>query len=234
MLIYSGPSELDGAPIVVIATTGSRNSKTGDMVQTWILRADVEPHVAIQTGEDASVCGDCPHRRSKEGTCYVLVHNAPLTVWRKYRRGGYADMSGHRTAVGAGRVVRLGSYGDPAAVPGHVWRELTAKSTKWAGYTHQWRAAAHLQPYCMASVDNPLERVHARAIGWRTFRVRTSDEPKQKGEFVCPASAEGGQKLQCAQCGACAGTSYRGKASPVIIAHGNQAKRFQSTRSSIT
>ena len=37
-VIYKGPSLLDGAPIVVIAVIGSGNTKTGDMVQTYILR----------------------------------------------------------------------------------------------------------------------------------------------------------------------------------------------------
>lgn len=65
LVLWEGPSRLDGAPIVLIATgmrRGSSNEKTGPMVQTWILRQDVAPHVAQRTGADASVCGDCPLR----------------------------------------------------------------------------------------------------------------------------------------------------------------------------
>ena len=36
-ILYEGPSALDGAPIVVIATMETSNAKTGAMVQTWIL-----------------------------------------------------------------------------------------------------------------------------------------------------------------------------------------------------
>jgi hypothetical protein len=46
IVIYRGPSILDGSPIVVIATglgSGSSNRKTGALVQTWILRDDVSP-----------------------------------------------------------------------------------------------------------------------------------------------------------------------------------------------
>ena len=40
-IIYDGPSMLDGEPIVAIATMKTSNRKTGEMVQVWILRSDV-------------------------------------------------------------------------------------------------------------------------------------------------------------------------------------------------
>ena len=46
VILFEGPSLIDGAPIAVIATGFQRrtaNSKTGDMVQTWIIRSDREP-----------------------------------------------------------------------------------------------------------------------------------------------------------------------------------------------
>ena len=81
-VLYEGPSMLDGAPIVVIATgfaESSANDKTGAMIQTWILRADLPPHHAFKAPEGASVCGDCPHRLNR--TCYVRWYTAPLAVW---------------------------------------------------------------------------------------------------------------------------------------------------------
>jgi hypothetical protein len=77
-ILYKGPSVLDGAPIVVIATMSTNNGKTGDMVQTWILRDDVSPLEATKTGQDSSVCGECPHRHYLGGACYVTVFQAPL------------------------------------------------------------------------------------------------------------------------------------------------------------
>ncbi len=44
LVLFDGPSQLDGQPIVAIATGVSRpltNAKTVDMIQTWILRSDV-------------------------------------------------------------------------------------------------------------------------------------------------------------------------------------------------
>ena len=48
-IIYQGPSLLDGKPIVAIATTASRNVKTGSMVSIWIMRQDIDPVTFIAT-----------------------------------------------------------------------------------------------------------------------------------------------------------------------------------------
>ena len=86
-VIYEGQSLLDGAPIVAIALTGSSNPKTGDMVQTYILRQDVRPAEALRTGQDASICGDCKHRPLLGGACYVVVAQGPTVVWKGYKAG---------------------------------------------------------------------------------------------------------------------------------------------------
>lgn len=65
IIVYDGPSIIDGKPIVVILTglaDSSANGKTGNLVQSFIIRSDVEPHTALKTGDDVSVCGLCPHR----------------------------------------------------------------------------------------------------------------------------------------------------------------------------
>jgi hypothetical protein len=49
-IIYKGPSRIDGAPIVVLATYSNRNSKTGAVVQTYILREDINPLGGKQDG----------------------------------------------------------------------------------------------------------------------------------------------------------------------------------------
>lgn len=221
-ILYEGPSMIDGAPIVVIATDSSSNRKTGGMVQTWIIRSDVEPHHALKTGEDISVCGDCPHRPANGGACYVTVFQAPLSVYRAYKRGRYPAFQAGQYE---GRMVRVGSYGDPAAVPVQVWRDYTAGAAGITGYTHQWRTAdPALATYCMASCDTPEERPVATAAGWRTFRVRLEVEQPMAGEVICPASEEGGHKLTCEQCRACNGNSTGRRGGIVIIAHGSKAK----------
>lgn len=232
IILWEGASALDGQPIVVIATgigKASRNEKTGDMVQTWIMRADIEPHLAVKTGDDASVCGECPHRPAKGGSCYVKVFQAPLSIFRAYKRGVYRRATVEELAgLGEGRMVRLGAYGDPAAAPLWLWEALVSRASGVTGYTHQWRSAPQgFARLVMASADSFAEGLEARAAGWRTFRIRTADEALEpKREFVCPASAEAGYRTNCASCKACGGLDAKAKASPVIIAHGATAKRF--------
>lgn len=234
-VIYRGPSLIDGAPIVVVATglaKSSVNAKTGDMVQTWIMPDAMEPHAAAKAGLDASVCGDCCHRPVNGGSCYVVLWRGPSNIWKAAQEGRYrhATSIGEVQAIGEGRAVRLGSYGDPAAVPAAVWTHLTAGATSWTGYTHQWRRSPPLRHLCMASVDSEAEAIIARAHGWRTFRVRGKGEPMGPLEFMCPASAEAGKKTDCAACKACMGTSAKARAHPVIMAHGPTARRFELTR----
>ena len=239
-VIWEGESLLDGSPIMVIAIgfkASSKNRKTGDMIQTYILRRDISPTDAVQSGADFSICGSCPHRgtvepvsprskrtRNKGRTCYVNLGQGALGVYRTYVRGKYPEWDG--TGV-AGRIVRLGTYGDPAAVPVHVWTDLLDGAAGFTGYTHQWRDPrfALLKQFCMASADSQLDALTAQAKGWRTFRVSLNQErdPRSKNEALCPASAEAGKKLTCNQCLACDGTASCRRGSIYIPAHGGTA-----------
>jgi hypothetical protein len=142
-------------------------------------------------------------------------------------------------AMLGGRMVRLGSYGDPMAVPADVWEALTAHCAGHTGYTHQWANPAidadhkaRVNALCMASADNEQEAQAARDANVRYFRIRTADEAVNRGEFVCPASEEAGKRKTCATCGACNGTDEKGaaKASPVIVVHGPVKSRFTQQR----
>lgn len=220
-ILWEGLSALDGiTPIVVIATglrKASKNSKTGKMVQTYILRSDIEPQVAIKLGLDGAICGDCPAR---EGACYVLAFQGPLNTFKAWERGCYEKA---KTDALVGLKVRLGTYGDPAAVPLDVWMRVLAGSSGWTGYTHQWRKCDPGFKYlCMASADTRSEQSLATSQGWRVFRTRLKGEDLLEGEIVCPASNEAGHKTQCADCGLCDGTVGPGDARKniAIIAHG--------------
>lgn len=215
-VIYRGPSEIDGEPIVVVMTIGSKNSKTGDLAQTWILREDVSPVEASAYGLDSSICGACPHRHSLGGACYVQIFQAPRSVYAAYMRGAYpavdlAELSGALRLSGVD--VRAGSYGDPGAVPGWVWDALPVKT----GYTHQWRVAS-LQSTHMASVDSPAEKIEANGRGYRTFRVRPAGAPLMTDEIDCPSK----RGVSCADCGLCGGMQRRAK-NISIEGHGARA-----------
>lgn len=235
VILYEGPSMLDGAPIICIATglsgKASRNGKTGAMAQTWILRADMSPREAVNSGGDASICGECPHRgrivdgRNVERSCYVTIHQAPRSVWASHQRGIYG--SGWDAETFAGRKIRIGSYGDPAAVPYHVWERVLSRSAGHTGYTHQWRRAPELARWLMASVESLAERAAAKMLGFRTFRVARRGEPRAAGEARCQASKEAGHKVSCVDCMACGGRASKARADEVIDAHGGGRGHFE-------
>lgn len=224
-IIYSGPSLLDGKPIVVVALLTDSNDKTGaQTLQTYIIRSDIAPSLASKTGEDYSVCGNCKHRgqahNDSEGpnqalnrTCYVLLFHAPRTVYTTFKRGGYpvADVA----SIGQGRFVRLGSYGDPAAVPSTVWQALLSGASGHTGYTHQAKTAGASVDYgtMMVSADTKQQASGYHLNGKRTFRVIPVAEWEAKGnaallktEILCPASKEAGARVQCNTCQLCSGT----------------------------
>jgi hypothetical protein len=234
VILYQGPSLIDGAPIVVIANrivADSTNAKTGAMVQTFIIRQDMRPLDAARLGYDFSVCGHCPHRPTNAGSCYVNISRSVESVFGAYKRGRYAvPHVDYDTSIlpelFADSVFRLGSYGDPAAAPFRVWAHATTRVKARNGYTHQWREFPQFAALCMASVDSETEATEARSSGWRTFRVRAASAPVMAGEIACPASEEAGKKTTCADCKACGGLSAKARASIAIIAHGTTKARF--------
>jgi hypothetical protein len=233
-VIWEGASLLDGKPIALLATKGTRskaNSKTGRLIQTYILRSDVSPVEATKSGEDLSICGECPHRKAKAGSCYVRVEQGPLTVYKAYRRGVYPRITLEQAREQAsGELVRLGAYGDPAAEPLSVWEALLKEAKGFTGYSHQWKTTDQgLARYCMASCDAVDEAREAQARGWRYFLVTPKDNHDHLDRLskllLCPASEEAGHKLTCAECLACDGTSSGRKASVYIPVHGATFKQ---------
>ena len=212
-IFYRGSSLIDGAPIVGIAIYSNRNTKTGKLLQTYIIRADINPLEASKTGQDVSICGTCPlrgtpttdpARKQAQGRrCYVNLGQGPLAVYRAMVKGNYPDVD--PAAIGAGRMVRVGTYGDPAAIPGEVWDALLSQATTWTAYTHQkpWRPDIAMQ-----SADSHAEARDHWAAGRRTFRVLTGlDDLDKKNEALCPASKEAGARVQCAACKLCKGSA---------------------------
>lgn len=230
VVLYDGPSMWDGERILAIATgteKPSKNPKTGPMIQVWIIRADQDPVSASRVAADESVCGDCPARRASGGHCYVTLAQAPLSVWRAWRNGSYADAStpGEIASVGAGRAVRVGAYGDPAMVPSYVWTALLSRANVWTGYTHQWDKpiAEDLRGLVMASCDSEEEAIDAAANGWRYFRVGEPGSVLPR-EVECLSESVG---MACADCGMCDGAKPDGRGKSVRIApHGAVARSF--------
>ena len=241
-IVYEGPSAIDGAPIVAILTGidgGSQNVKTGfnrkadgvqrNMVQLFIIRADVGPLEAIRSGDDASICGSCVHRRrwnpdteKFERSCYVNVGQSVQVIYRTFLRGAYARVACEDLPMMP--ATRFGAYGDPAALPIAVLESLSRKADGWTGYTHLWKTCnPEMKRFLMASVDTQDETCAARAAGWRTFGVvATTAVRPTAGAIWCPASAAGGHRARCIDCKLCSGNASGGK-SIEIPAHGTDA-----------
>ena len=244
VIAWKGESRIDKGPIVCIVTNlGDRkvdrtsNKKIGEsMVQTWILREDVSPTVAINMGLDESICGDCALRGyieeapwgkvNRSRGCYVAVQNAPRGIWMAYKRGVYTPLEDE---TWPGRPTRLGAYGDPAAIPFRVNKNLISRGDGWVGYSHQWKHEKFqpMRKFCMASVNSIEEKWEANKKGWRTFRVLMPGDELDSDEFLCPASEEEMYRLTCDTCRACSGVgeelSRVQGANVAIYAHGSKA-----------
>lgn len=233
IILYKGPSQFDGKNIIVIATglfgKKSKNPKIGDMIPIWILRRDIPPVLAAKIFEDFSICGDCKHRDFH--SCYVSIHHGPYNVYDALHRDRYLDMAGDPAAYlphFAGKNLRFGAYGDPAAIPTEVWAKLALAARMYTGYTHAWKTCDdRLKNYCMASCDTEKEKHKACSMGWRTFRVKLESDNYIPDEMTCPASNEAGKLMDCGRCGMCEGVRTRNDGSMVrsivIQPHGGGA-----------
>ena len=239
-IIYKGPSLIDGKPIIVIYQPQGKNPKIGEMAQTWILREDIDPITANRIGEDYSICGNCPHKgitdpQKQKGmapnrSCYVNPMPV-LAVYKSYKKGNYTE--GHNIGnnlyslamLGAGQNIRLGSYGDPAAVPARIWEGLLRFSKSHTGYTHQadikTSSYDYIKNILMTSCDTLAQAKTAWKKGLRTFRTITNLSEMTSNEKQCMATLKG-SKTTCSKCNKCNGDSdFK---SIAIVVHGNGAK----------
>jgi hypothetical protein len=234
-IIYKGPSLIDGSPIVVIAIVKSSNRKTGDMVQTYILCDNgLDPMENSKLGNDFSICGNCKHRgealtpahpdfgrykMAKGRTCYVALFQGVLITWKHYKKGGYLTAKGHKAiaALGAGRMVRVGTYGDGAAVPSYIWDSLLSEAKGYTAYSHQSDTIDVDPMIYMISADDETQARQAWQRGNRTFRViQKTDEIIKGSEILCPASKEAGRRATCDTCKLCAGASIKAKSIAIV------------------
>ena len=238
-VLWEGDSRIDGGPIVAIATGlkgNSSNSKTGAMVQTWILRRDQKPADAIRTGADESVCGDCVHRVvGGLGTCYVNVAWGVNAVWKSWQAGKYQPANTEtRKWMRENFHMRFGAYGDPVAVPVSTWRSVLPENPlNSTGYTHAWRdpIAQGYKDFLMASVESEAERAEANAKGWRAFIVVPLNRDIPEGATWCPSDKLNPREkeIPCVECGLCSGARHEGRDIAIYV-HGPSASTFGGRR----
>jgi hypothetical protein len=171
----------------------------------------------------------------------------PDEVWRMWKNGEFSvrpvdggwypdsEWDWEPKAPPCGRVyvnyrgplpVRIGSYGDPAAVPTRVWAELVRYAKNWTGYSHAHKTCDQdLRRYCMASCDNTDEYDDALSRGWRPFLVvPEGQEGPGEDAILCPATRG---LSNCAKCMLCKGSSVNAR--PIWErVHGINASNFTS------
>ena len=222
-IIYEGKSIIDNSNIVGIITLESANTKTGNMAQLWILSSDINPVENSKLGLDKGICGDCKLRQSKGGACYVNIGQAPLSIYKSYKKGNYNNLGMEDFNILNGISLRFGAYGDSYALPIDILSKLKSVIKNNTSYTHQWRENNEvLRSISMASVDSIEEQIEAIKLGWRTFRVAKEDSIILDNEIICPSVTKG---VKCIDCNLCSGNRIKGK-NIVIPIHGSWKKNF--------
>ena len=170
-----------------------------------------------------------------ERVCYVRLEQAPTGIFKAYEAGRYEVVT---TPVAIelvrGRPLRVGAYGDSAALPVGVLRPVVAAAAVVLNYTHAAGYAPgradRLGPFTMASADSIEQAQQYQARGLRTFRVSPSFElvggvrrvlDIQPGESQCPKTID--KAVQCVGCGLCDGNRRGLRGNIVAPVHGKGA-----------
>ena len=213
----------DSNNIVSIITFNSSNIKTGNMSQIWILRSDINPVEAIKQNKDDLICFDCIHRLNR--SCYVNVGQAPLQVFKAYKKGLYAPLDYKKLSNEIkNKTVRFGAYGEPVLIPFNIVKFIIKNCISYTGYTHQWKNPKFKKyaPLFMASIDNEKQLNETIKLGLRSFRVSSNNNIRDN-EIICPNVRN--EKIKCLTCRLCDNQSkYKNAKSIVIPVHGTQGK----------
>lgn len=237
-ILYHGPAAKPyRGTISVVLFRSSSNPKTGDCLAIAILPGEGVDAVRDRSlGLDRPACGTCPLRSimsGGKGGCYVSsvalmgYAGAARSAWDR-PVGIPADLSNTWPSRGGSPLpLRLGAYGDPAAIPPDVVGELigagdAAGAWTW-GYTHGWRhsGAQHLRDVCMASVESEAGHRQAVTLGWRVYRIVTGSDAIGATGLVECESAIG---TACTDCGQCRGSNGEGEGRAIVV-HGPSVRR---------
>lgn len=231
MILWEGKgfNNKKAACICVGIDKPSKNVKTGEMIQAYLLGTDKGP--LKQKGKPHPVCNRCP---LIENGCYVNQGQAVAGIYKKYKRGGYSKIIDFD--IFKGKKIRWGSFGEGLLVGLTLLKKVNKIVDGWTAYTHNWHYKKYqpFKKYMMASVESLKDAQKAWDAGWRTFRIVQSVEDKTANEIICPATPyykeKTGKTIQCIDCMLCSGTNSKSPKSVVIVAHGNAAKLNSITK----
>ena len=209
---------INGKPYVSIATMKTSNEKTGNMVQIWFLLENENPVESVLNGLDAeTICQGCPF--ASGNGCYVNVGQAPLAIWKAYKRGIYKElMPINYIDAFKGRKIRFGAYGNPTLLPISIVKAIASVSNGWTGYFHDWKEnplASEYANYFMVSTETENSRIQAEQAGYRYFHVSPT---KPENALECLSETKG---MECSTCKLCSGLSKSRQPSIWINPHGS-------------
>lgn len=209
VVIYKGISLLDNETPIMVVMNGynkdSQNTKTGPLVQIYILPIDILPKDAYFEGSP-SVCGDCKYNGNNG--CYVNWANI-RPIWNSARSQNPVSREITKE-ITRGLRIRVGAAGDPAAVPSSFWEDILSTCDTFTGYTHQWHNPefASLSRLFVASTDSNEETKQANEKGFSCFEVFDNEPPSDKS-ILCLATDEtktkDGLPFSCSTCMLCNG-----------------------------
>lgn len=215
-------SPVHGKDVLLAFVADSCNSKTGNMIQVYILDPTIHPVDAVREGRDDVICGHCPQRHSLGGGCYVVVGHGPSSTYRGWINSGRrVDSVEDVVDLCSRRHVRLGAYGDISHIPAWLAGDIIASAKGHTAYTHQWRnpvVADTWRGRAMASLDSPAQIKTAESAGWNWFLATSDDVYKN---LTCANELD--DRTQCRDCMKCDGT----QGNVVITPHGMRKKKFE-------
>lgn len=167
-----------------------------------------------------------------ERACYVRLEQAPTGIFKAYKAGKYKSVTPRYAAgIVARRELRIGAYGDSAALPISSIKPLASAAGLLTNYSHAGAYATgrfnRLAAFTMASADSIEQAQTYWNRGFRTFRVTSNYTTRNgikrvtdltSGESQCPKTID--KKITCIDCGLCDGNRRGLQSNIVAPAHG--------------
>ena len=191
--------------VVTCLVKPSSNRKTGYVIQTYFID---KARLSSQPKVFGSKCHDC----NAVEYCYVtrdkMSVRKALTNLIDGNKTSYKLVSFEQALqaikMSPNTSIRIGTYGDPSIMDVDDLISI-CKAKPQLSYTHFWQDEnlQDLKKICMASTASMYEDLEAKALGWRTFRVRlTKDDPILPSAIQCLYES---RNVQCVKCGLCDG-----------------------------
>ena len=197
-VLYQGPSEIDGSPIVAVATMESQNSKTGNMVQVPVeksypcYRCDGEGRIRAfghVLGGVCFKCGGSGRQKSKPsvGHDFVVVGHDPSTGEEVECYNERAKTAGEALKKAQGRIVNASA---DFRAEHDLSRGFAVPRDEW--WTDERRAKAEVR----------VERARAKQDATIESRL-AARKAERLAEHEARLRAKYGDKLYPATCSKC-------------------------------